>query len=181
MQPETRYAWLGRDRMAYQVMGQAPSDLVMIPGSFTHVDLVWEDPATALFLRRLASFSRLIQFDRLGTGASDPVPLERLPPWESYADQLAAVLDEVGSHSAVIQAGGDAGSMAMYFAATRPERTSALILVHTTAKYLVASDYPIGIPREAFDAALDQLDQLWGTEAAVAMLVPSRADDERFR
>ena len=83
MQPETRYAWLGRDRIAYQVMGQAPPDLVMIPGSFTHVDLVWEDPATALFLRRLASFSRLIQFDRLGTGASDPLSLERLPPWRA--------------------------------------------------------------------------------------------------
>jgi class 3 adenylate cyclase len=181
VQPETRYAWLGRDRIAYQVLGQGPPDLVVIPGSFNHVELVWEDPAAALFLRRLASFSRLIQFDRLGTGASDPVPLERLPPWESYADQLAAVLDEVGSDSAVIQAGGDAGSMAMYFAATRPERTSALILVHTTAKYLAASDYPIGIPPEAFEAALDQFDQLWGTEAAVAVLVPSRADDERFR
>jgi pimeloyl-ACP methyl ester carboxylesterase len=146
VQPETRYAWLGRDRIAYQVLGQGPPDLVEIPGSFTHVDLVWEDPAAALFLRRLASFSRLIQFDRLGMGASDPVSLERLPPWESYAEQLAAVLDEVGSDSAVIQAGGDAGSMAMYFAATRPERTRALILVHTTARYLVASDYPIGIP-----------------------------------
>jgi pimeloyl-ACP methyl ester carboxylesterase len=71
--------------------------------------------------------------------------------------------------------------MAMYFAATRPERTSALILFHTTARYLAASDYPIGMPREAFEAALDQVDPLWGTEAAVAMLVPSRADDERFR
>jgi pimeloyl-ACP methyl ester carboxylesterase len=181
VQPETRYAWLGRDRIAYQVLGQGPPDLVEIPGSFTHVDLVWEDPAAALFLRRLASFSRLIQFDRLGMGASDPLSLERLPPWESYAEQLAAVLDEVGSDSAVIQAGGDAGSMAMYFAATRPERTRALILVHTTARYLVASDYPIGIPPEAFEAALDQFDRLWGTEAAVAVLVPSRADDERFR
>jgi class 3 adenylate cyclase len=181
VRPETKYAWLGRDRIAYQVMGQGPPDLVTTPGSFTHVDLVWEDPAAALFLRRLASFSRLIQFDRLGMGASDPVPLERLPPWESYAEQLAAVLDEVGSESAVIQAGGDAGSMAMYFAATRPERTRALILFHTTARYLAASDYPIGIPREAFEAALDQLDQFWGTEAAVAALVPSRADDERFR
>jgi pimeloyl-ACP methyl ester carboxylesterase len=105
VQPETGYAWLGRDRIACQVLGQGPPDLVATPGSFTHVDLVWEDPAAAVFYRRLASFSRLIRFDRLGTGASDPVPLERLPPWESYAEELAAVLDEVGSDSAVILVG----------------------------------------------------------------------------
>jgi pimeloyl-ACP methyl ester carboxylesterase len=128
VQPETRYAWLGQDRIAYQVLGQGPPDLVVTPGSFTHVDVLWEDPAVALMFRRLASFSRLIRFDRLGTGTSDPAPLDRLPPWESYAEELVAVLDEIGSERAAIHVGGDAGSMAMYFAATRPERTSALIL-----------------------------------------------------
>src|SRR5215207_1938294 len=181
VQPETRYAWLGRDRIAYQVMGQGPPDLVVTPGSFTHVDLLWEDPAAAVFLRRLASFSRLIRFDRLGTGASDPAPLEHLPPWESYAEELAVVLDEVGSGSAAILVSTDAGSMAMYFAATKPERTSALILFNTTAKYLAADDYPIGVPREVADALLAQLDQLWGTEAMAQLMVPSRANDERFR
>ena len=97
MQPETRYSWLGQDRIAYQVLGQGPPDLVVTPGSFTHVDTMWEDPAAALMYRRLASFSRLIRFDRVGTGASDPAPLDHLPPWESYAEELAAVLDEVGS------------------------------------------------------------------------------------
>src|SRR5215207_9213795 len=147
VQPETRYAWLGRDRIAYQVMGQGPPDLVVTPGSFTHVDLLWEDPAAAVFLRRLASFSRLIRFDRLGTGASDPVPLERLPPWESYAEELAVVLDEVGSEGAAILVGVDAGPMAMYFAATRPERARALMLFTTSAKFVAADDYPIGIPQ----------------------------------
>jgi pimeloyl-ACP methyl ester carboxylesterase len=102
VQPETRYAWLGRDRIAYQVMGQGPPDLVVTPGSFSHVDLLWKDPAAAVFVRRLASFSRLIRFDRLGTGASDPVPLEHLPPWESYAEELAVVLDEVGSQGTAL-------------------------------------------------------------------------------
>ena len=145
------------------------------------MDVLWEDPAAALMFRRFASFSRLIRFDRLGTGASDPAPLDRLPPWESYAEELAVVLDEVGSEQAVIHVGGDAGSMAMYFAATKPERTSALMLFNTTAKYLAADDYPIGISPEAAEVLLEQFDQLWGTEAFVQLLVPSRAGDERFR
>jgi class 3 adenylate cyclase len=181
VQPETRYAWLGQDRIAYQVMGQGPPDLVSTPGSFTHVDTMWEDPAAALMFRRLASFSRLIRFDRVGTGASDPAPLDHLPPWESYAEELAAVLDEVGSERAAILVSLDAGSMALYFAATKPERTSALILFNTTAKYLAADDYPVGIPREIAEVLLGQLDQLWGTEAMAQLVVPSRADDERFR
>jgi class 3 adenylate cyclase/pimeloyl-ACP methyl ester carboxylesterase len=161
-------------------MGQGPPDLVVTPGSFTHVDTLWEDPAATLFLRRLASFSRLIRFDRLGTGASDPVPLERLPPWESYAEELAAVLGEVGSTRAAILVGGDAGSMAMYFAATKPERTSALILFTTSAKYLAGNDHPIGIPPEVAESLLGQVDQLWGTEAMAQLTIPSRAGDARF-
>jgi class 3 adenylate cyclase len=181
VQPETRYAWLGEDRIAYQVLGQGPPDLVVTPGSFTHVDTMWEDPGAALLFRRFATFARLIRFDRVGTGASDPAPLDRLPPWESYAEQLAAVLDEVGSERAAILVSLDAGSMAMFFAATKPERTSALIPFNTTARYLAADDYPIGVPREVAEALLGQLDQLWGTEALAQLMVPSRADDERFR
>jgi class 3 adenylate cyclase len=181
VRPETRYAWLGQDRIAYQVLGQGPPDLVVTPGSFTHMDAVWEDPAVALMFRRFASFSRLIRFDRLGTGASDPAPLDHLPPWESYAEELTAVLDEVGSKRAAILVALDAGPMGIYSAATKPERISALILFNTTAKYLAADDYPIGIPREVAEALLDQVDQLWGTEAMVQLAVPSRADDERFR
>jgi class 3 adenylate cyclase len=180
VRPETKYARLGQDRIAYQVVGQGPPDLVATPGSFTHVDLMWEDPAAAVFFRRLASFCRLIRFDRLGTGASDPVPLERLPPWESYAEELATVLDEVGSASAAIVVGVDAGPMAMYFAATKPQRTSALILFTTSAKYLAADDYPIGIPREVAEALLGQVDQLWGTEAMAQLVISSRASDQRF-
>jgi pimeloyl-ACP methyl ester carboxylesterase len=163
VQPETRYAWLGPDRIAYQVLGQGPPDLVATPGSLTHVDTMWEDPAAALMYRRFTAFSRLIRFDRLGTGASDPAPLDHLPPWESYAEELAAVLDGVGSDSTAILVGLDAGPMGMYFAATKPERTSALILFNTTARYLAADDYPIGMPREVAEVLLGQLDQLWAT------------------
>jgi hypothetical protein len=99
VQPETRYARLCEDGIAYQVVGEGPPDLVMTTGNYSHVDMVWEDPGIALFLRMLASFSRLIVFDRRGTGASDP-----LPP--------GALLAQL-----------DASPMALFFAGTRPERT----------------------------------------------------------
>jgi class 3 adenylate cyclase len=179
VQPETTYAWLGRDRIAYQAFGQGPPDLVMTGASIGHLDTAWEDPGLALFLRSLASFSRVILFNRRGTGASDPLPPDPLPAWESYAEELVAVLDAVGSQRTAILAELDAA--ATFFAGTRPERTSALVLVHTSAKYLASRDYPIGIPAEVAEALLAQFDQLWGTEAMAAMLVPSRAGDARFR
>jgi class 3 adenylate cyclase len=179
VQPETRYAWLGQDRIGYQVLGKGPPDLVMTGG--VTIDVAWEDPGVALFLRSLASFSRLILFDRRGTGASDPPPPDPLPPWESYAAELTAVLDEVGSERAAVLAELDTTPAAIFFAASRPERISALILVHASAKYLASDDYPIGIPHEAAAALLAQADQLWGTDAMAAIYVPSRAGDERFR
>jgi class 3 adenylate cyclase len=179
VQPETTYAWLGRDRIAYQAFGQGPPDLVMTGASLGHLDIAWEDPGLALFLRSLASFSRVILFNRRGTGASDPLPPDPLPPWESYAEELAAVLDAVGTQQTAILAELDAA--AIFFAGTRPERTSALILVHTSAKGVASQDYPIGVPAEAAEALLAQFDQLWGTDAMAARLVPSRAEDARFR
>jgi class 3 adenylate cyclase/pimeloyl-ACP methyl ester carboxylesterase len=180
MQPETQYARLGPDRIAYQVLGDGPPDLVLAPGSFGNVDIVWEDPGFALFCRMLASFSRLILFDRRGAGASDPLPPNPLPLWESQAEELTAVLDEIGSQQTALLADTDAGPAALFFAATNPARTSALILGHTTAKYVRWDDYPFGVPSEAVEAFIAQLDQIWGTEAMAAMLIPSRAGDQRF-
>ena len=181
MPPETRYARLQGDRIAYQVLGEGPPDLVLTPGSFGHLDIAWEDPGITLFCRTLASFCRLIVFDRRGTGLSDPLPPDPLPPWESYAEELAAVLDVVGAERAALLSEIDAGPTAIFFATTQPERTSALILSHTTARLVAADDYPIGIPPEVAEALLIQIDQLWGSEAMAAMLAPSRAGDERFR
>jgi class 3 adenylate cyclase len=180
-QVETKYAWLGRDRIAYQVLGEGPPDLVVSFGSFGHIDIAWEDPGIALFFRTLASFSRLILFDRRGTGASDPVLLDALPPWEGYAEELDAVLDQVGSQRTAIMAHLDAGPMALLFAASRPERTSALVLVNCSAKWVAADDYPIGIPLQVAQAVRTQIDQLWGTDALVGMWAASRAGDVRFR
>jgi class 3 adenylate cyclase len=178
---ETKYAWLGRDRIAYQVLGEGPPDLVVSFGSFGHIDIAWEDPGLALFFRTLASFSRLILFDRRGTGASDPVLLDALPPWEEYVAELDAVLDQVGSERAAIVAHVDAGPMALLFAASRPERTSALVLVNCSARWVAADDYPIGIPLQVAEGLRTQADQLWGTDAGIALWAASRASDERFR
>jgi class 3 adenylate cyclase len=162
------------------VLGQGPPDLVMTTGGFSQIDIVWEDPGIALFLRTLASFSRVILFDRRGTGASDPLPPDPLPPWEAYAEELAVVLDEVGSERAALLAQIDAGPLALFFAGSRPERTTALVLANTTAKLVASDDYPIGVPAEVTEVLLDQVDQLWGTETLAGMLMPSRASDERF-
>ena len=182
MQPETSYARLGDDRVAYQVLGQGPPDLVLTMGAFGHVDIQWEDPATALFLRRLASFSRLVQFDRRGTGASDPLPDDAGPPWEAYADEVTAVMDAAGSRQAALMATtAEAGPMALFFAATRPERTSALVVANASARYVAADDYPIGFPPEVAEATIARVEETWGTAATVANAIPSRAGDERFR
>jgi class 3 adenylate cyclase len=185
VQPETKYARLGDDRIAYQVLGQGPPDLVMSHAGWGDLDMVWEDPGSSLFLRSLASFSRLILLDPRGTGASDPLPPDPLPPWESYAEELVAVLDAVGSQRAALLAEIDGGPLALFFAGTRPERTSALILANTAAKFVAADDYPIGIPAEVGEAFLAQSEQDWGTDAwgtdvLVATMLPSRAGDQRF-
>src|SRR6266545_3336384 len=180
-QPETRYARLGGDRIAYQVLGQGPPDLVFTMGSFSHVDVAWEDPQIALFLRRLASFSRLLRFDRRGTGASDPLPADPLPPWEAYAEELVAVLDAAGvERAALLTAGPEAGPMALFFAGTRPDRTSALIIADATARYLAADDYPIGVPPDIAETVVARAEELWGTETNLRTSAPARARDERF-
>jgi class 3 adenylate cyclase len=181
VQPETKYARLVGDRIAYQVLGHGPPDLVMTRGGYGHLDIAWEDPGSTLFFRSLASFSRLILFDRRGMGASDPLPPDPLPPWESYAEELGAVLDAVGCERAAILAEMDGGSLALFFAGARPDRTSALILANTAAKYVAADDYPIGISAEVGEAILAQFDQGWGTDALLGVLLPSRVGDERFR
>jgi class 3 adenylate cyclase len=179
--PETRYARVGPDRLVYQVLGQGPPDLVFTMGAFSHVDVVWDDPQIALFLRRLASFCRLLRFDRRGTGASDPLPPDPLPPWEAYTEELVAVMDAVGSQrAALLVAGPEAGPMALFFAGTKPERTAALVLADASARYLVADDYPIGVAAQTAEAMLARAEELWGTEAFAGINAPSRAGDERF-
>lgn len=177
----TGYATLGSDRIAYEVVGSGPTDLVLTSGSFGAFDTDWEDPASELYLRRLASFVRLIRFDRRGSGGSDRIPLDALPPWESFVQELECVMEEVGSERATIMATYDAGPTGMLFATTKPQRTAALILVNTAAKYLAAPDFPSGLPADVADGLLERMSDRWGTDDHVLLQVPSKADDPRFR
>jgi pimeloyl-ACP methyl ester carboxylesterase len=131
MPPVTRYAKSGDVHIAYQVGGDSPIDIVLIPGLFTHVEHQWEEPSFARFLSRLASFARLIVFDARGAGLSDQAP--ELPPMEDQMDDVLAVLDETRSSSAAIIGLSQAGPMAMMFAASHPERTRAIVLYGTYA------------------------------------------------
>src|SRR4029453_6382820 len=171
----------GRNGSPTTALGQGPPDLVFTMGAFSDVDIVWDDPQMALFLRRLAGFSRLIRFDRRGTGASDPLPADPLPAWEAYTQELTAVMDAAGSQqAALLAAGPEAGPMALFFAGTKPERTAALILADATARYLAADDYRIGVEPEAVEAMIARAQELWGTEAFAETYTPDRANDQRF-
>ena len=181
MRPTTKFAKLGNDRIGYQVLGDGPADLIFLTGMSSHIDLRWEEPLNEYFLHRLASFTRLILFDRRGTGVSDPVPSDHLPTWEEWADDMRAVLDAVGSERTAIMAWVDGGPMAMLFAATYPERTTALVLAHTAAKYVRADDYPHGLAPEVAERLLQTVEELWGTEGFVSIAAPSRAQDDGFR
>ena len=179
--PETRYAISKDGNVAYQVVGDGPLDLVFISNWTSNVDAMWEEASFALFLRRLAAFSRLICFDKRGTGVSDTVPLGALPTLEQWSDDVRTVMEAVGSKRAALLGHGSGAQMAMLFAATYPERTSALILVNTCARQLRDVDYPWGFPADRVPVALEQVVKGWGTGSHVDLIAPSVAGDERFR
>jgi class 3 adenylate cyclase len=179
--PETQFAWLGKDRIAYQVLGEGPVDLVFCPLSGFCLDLAWEWPAFASLLGRLASFSRVILLDRRGWGASDPVSGETLSSWEAWAEDARAVLDTVGSERAVLLGQADSGPTAILFAAIHPDRTQGLILGCTAARFLRDDDYPWGLSQSDIDGAVEVLEQLWGTEEMAEFGMPDSARDPAFR
>ena len=181
MEHTVGYARQGSFKIAYEIFGEGPIDLVLSAGSYGAFDSDWEDPGAELFFRRLASFARVIRFDRRGTGGSDPLPIDALPPWESFVEELDCVMAEVGSEQAAIMASYDAGPMGMLFAATRPDRTRALILANSGAKYVAGEDYPIGVSTETAVKLNETMADRWGSDQHVLLQVPSRAGDERFR
>lgn len=126
--PGTRYARSGEVRIAYQVVGNGPIDLVFVPGFISNLDVHWEDPGYAHLLRRLGSFARLIQLDKRGTGLSDRVDTHALPSLETRMDDVRAVMDAAGSGRAALLGASEGGPMAILFAATHPQRVRALIL-----------------------------------------------------
>jgi class 3 adenylate cyclase len=178
--PETRYAKSGRYNIAYQVVGTGPFDLLWIPGFVSNVELAWEEPSLARFLHRLASFSRLILFDKRGTGLSDRVPIDELPTLEERLQDLVAVLDAVGSERAALFSHSEGGNLAVLFAATYPQRTIALATAGIFAKRIWSPDYPWAPKPEARAAEIEALERDWGVDAGIANLAPSAAQDEAF-
>ena len=177
---ETRYAKSERGCIAYQVVGEGPLDLVYMGGMVSHLDLVWEFPEAERYFNRLASFSRLILFDRRGTGISDPVPPDVSPGWDEWSEDLRAVLDTVGSQRAALLGERDSGGVAMQFAAQQPQRVSALILANTSARYTAAADYPCGESEQIATQLERTIQQHWGSERMAALAMPSRAADVNF-
>jgi class 3 adenylate cyclase len=175
--PETRYVAVGDADVAYRVLGEGPIDLLYFFGLGSHIELIWDLPYADRIQHQLASFSRLIHFDRRGTGASDGVPRGAQPTWEQWADDVGAVLDDAGSERTAIWAEVDAGPIAILFAATHPERVSALILSCSTARFLVADDYPIGMPPEVADAIVETIASMWGSDEFVRLTNPWLATD----
>lgn len=183
MSPEhrTEYALSDGLHIAYQVVGDGPVDLLWVPGWVSHVELCWEEPTLARFLRRLASFSRLILFDKRGTGLSDAVPLDALPTLEERMDDVRAVMEAVGSERAALFGFSEGGNLSALFAATFPERTAALVTFGVFAKRLYAPDYPWAPTPEQRAREYDVIGREWGGEMDVADLAPSAADDPAFK
>ena len=155
--PQTRYAKSGDVNLAYQVLGDGPFDVVWVPGAFSHVELNWTVPHRAAFNRRLASFCRLIMFDKRGTGMSDRA--QGIANLETRMDDVRAVMDGAGSERAALFGVSEGGPMSTLFAATYPERTWALILFASYPREMWAPDYPCGMREQEWQAELDSLER----------------------
>jgi pimeloyl-ACP methyl ester carboxylesterase len=177
---ETRYARSGELRIAYQVHGDGPIDLLFAPGYLSHLEQNQWLPAYAAFFERLAAFSRLIVFDRRGTGLSDRILA--LGSFEELMDDIGVVLDAAGSERAALFGGAEGGPMCALFAATFPERTAALVLGASYARRGWAPDYPWGLDEETQNRILDGYEERWGRPGFGARsIAPSLIDDERFQ
>jgi pimeloyl-ACP methyl ester carboxylesterase len=181
MAPRTHYAKSGGLNIAYQVVGDGPFDVVWIPGFVSNVELVWEEPSSARFLERLASFSRLILFDKRGTGLSDRLDPRELPTLEERMDDARAVLDAVGSSSAALVSHSEGGNMAILYAATYPQRTRALVTTGVFARRIWSPDYPWAPRPEGREREIEEVERDWGRSADVDHYAPSAAGDEAFR
>ena len=179
--PDTLYARDGDAHLAYQVVGDNGPDLLYVPTATFPIDLLWDEPAVAGHLRRLASFSRLILTDLLGTGSSDAVPINDHPAMQSWTDGLVAVLDAVGSERVSVFAMAESTLPVMLLAATHPHRVSSLVLFNPFARYVRGPDHTFGMPEPALSQYLDDFEGAVGTGRIVDLLAPSWSDDAAKR
>ena len=177
--PKTRYARSGDVNIAYQTAGKGPIDLVYVPGWVSNIETAWEDPHVSRFLERLASFSRLILFDKRGTGLSDRVSTSELPTLEQRMDDVRVVMDAADSQRAALFGASEGGVMCALFGATYPERTAALVLYGSYAKGTATSDYPHGLAeQEVIGEFIEALTVLWDDAGwLLSIWAPSASDD----
>ena len=173
MASEVKYARTGDVHIAYRVFGDGPRDLVLVPGTLSHAELFWEFPVNEYLLKRLTSFARVIVFDKRGQGLSDRVAEHTL---EERIGDVRAVMDAAGSSQATIYGWSEGGSMSLMFAATYPERTSALVLCGSFASFQQV--WPV--TEEQWEANLAQVEAKWGQGVLVPINAPSRRDDQVF-
>src|SRR4051812_6206514 len=176
-QLQTRYAKSGDVSIAYQVVGDGPFDLIWVPGWISNVEVSWEVPEYARFLTRLASFSRLILFDKRGTGLSDGVSIEHLPHLEQRMDDVRAVLEAAGSESAAVFGASEGGNLSLLFAATYPERVRALVLAAIYAKRTWSPDYPWAPTPEERARHRAELERNWAGDMDLATMAPGALRD----
>jgi class 3 adenylate cyclase len=178
-QPRTQYARSGEVSIAYQVVGDGPIDIVYVPGFVSHVEITWENPTAARLIERLASFSRLIMFDKRGTGMSDPVA--DAPSLEVRMDDVRAVMDAVGSERAALLGVSEGAPMSILFAATHPERTTGLVLYGGMARATWAPDYPWATPTDdLLESSIEMTPHILDG-AMIEIMAPSIADDPKAR
>jgi pimeloyl-ACP methyl ester carboxylesterase len=177
--PQTRYAKTDDGvHIAYQVVGDGPLDLIYVPGWVSHLEVTWEEPGYARFLTRLASFSRLVLFDKRGTGMSDRDT--GYPTLEQRMDDVRAVMDAVGSERAAVFGTSEGGNMSLLFAATHPERTTALVTFGIFARRIHSADYPWAPTPEERERWYGSLEREWGGPAELETLAPTVANDSQF-
>ncbi len=176
--PETKYAKIDDVHIAYQIFGSGSIPVVVAPGWTSHIEYAWEEPSYAHFLERLGSFARVAWFDKRGTGLSDKV--KDLPTLEQRMDDIRAVMQAVGFEKAAVFGISEGGSMCALFAATYPQRTTALILYGAFAKRLWSEDYPWAPTLEEREKWIESLESGWGGPVEISDLAPSVAHEEHF-
>jgi class 3 adenylate cyclase len=180
--PETRYTKSPEGGyVAFQLFGSGSVPLVFVTNWITNCDAMWDEPTMAAYFNRMARFARVLCFDKRGTGVSDPVPLSNLPRLEEWMDDVSTVMDAAHVERAALVGDTEGGPMAMMFAASRPDRVSALVLVNTFARWRRDDDYPIGMPRETAEKLVDRYEQHYGvTNEIFALTAPTMAHDPRM-
>ena len=176
--PQTQYVKNGGVNIAYQAFGSGSVDLVFVSGWVSNLEFAWQEPSYARFFELLGSFSRVIMFDKRGTGLSDSDG--RPPSLEQRMEDLCAVMDAVGCERAALLGNSEGGSMAMLFAATHPRRTSALVLAGAFAKRIWSPDYPWAPTPQERQRFFDIIEKDWGGAVDVSVICPSRAGDPAF-